>query len=111
MTITDAATERFLDGPAPYGSGNPVPTTRPRYKTAEQELAEALEGTAPALSNKVAGLIGPTRTLELAKAVRRATDLAVRRHAAEQLAGALALVEEAVDGIPAECVSPEVADV
>lgn len=82
---------------------------RPRggYKTAEQELAEALEGTAPHLVNIVAGKVGPQRTLELAKAVRRATTLAVRRHAAEQLAGALALVEQGLDGIPTECVTPE----
>lgn len=83
---------------------------RPHYKTAEQELADALEGTAPHLTNVVAGLIGPARTLELAKAIARATDLAVRRHAFERLEDALVLVEQGLDGIPEEpdCTSPEV---
>lgn len=77
------------------------------YKTAEQELSDALEGTAPALSRTVAGLVGPARTAELAKAIVRATDLAVRRHAMDKLADALAVVEEALDEMPPECVSPE----
>lgn len=76
---------------------------RPHYRSAEQELSDALEGTAPALSRTVAGLIGPARTAELAKAIARAADLAVRRHAMDKLAGALAVVEEAIDCIPPEC--------
>ncbi|MEU4391615.1 hypothetical protein [Kribbella sp. NPDC023855] len=80
---------------------------RPHYRTAEQELSDSLEGTAPALSRTVAGLIGPARTAELAKAILRATDLAVRRHAMDKLADALAVVEEAIGGIPPECESAE----
>lgn len=80
---------------------------RPHYRPAEQELSDALEGTAPALSRTVAGLVGPARTAELAKAIARAADLAVRRHAMDKLADALAVVEEALGGMPPECVSPE----
>jgi hypothetical protein len=94
--------------PGPYEAK--VPRNDPPrggYRTAEQELAEALEGTAPHLTRTVAGLIGPQRTAELAKAVARATDLAVRRHAFEHLAQALVLVEQGLGGIPAECETPE----
>lgn len=80
-----------------------VATERPHYRTAEQELADALEGTAPALTRKVAGLIGNANTVELAKAIARATDLAVRRHAFEHLEQALILVEQGLEQIPAEC--------
>jgi hypothetical protein len=80
---------------------------RPHYRTAEQELSDSLEGTAPALSRTVAGLIGPARTAELAKAIVRATDLAVRRHAMDKLADALAVVEEAIECIPPECEAHE----
>lgn len=77
---------------------------RPHYRTAEQELAAALEGTAPALTKAVAQLCGNAKTVELAKAIARATDLAVRRRAdestAERLAALYELVEAGVDGIP-----------
>lgn len=94
-----------VTAPGPYEAKFPR-DDRPRggYKTAEQELAEALEGTAPHPVNVVAGLVGPARTLELAKVVRRATTLAVRRRAAEHLADALAAVDTAIDGI---CMCPD----
>lgn len=83
---------------------------RPHYRSAEQELADALEGTAPHLCNVVAGLIGPGRTVELAKAIARATDLAVRRRAdastAERLAALYELVEAGANGIP-DCATDE----
>lgn len=90
--------------PGPYEAKVPR-DDRPKggYRTAEQELSDALEGTAPALSRTVASLIGPARTIELARAVKRATNLAVRRHAFEHVAEALAIVEAGVDGIPPEC--------
>lgn len=94
--------------PGPYEAK--VPRNDPPrggYRTAEQELADALEGTAPHLTNVVAGLIGPQRTAELAKAIARATDLAVRRHAFDHLEQALVIVEQGLDGIPAECGTPE----
>lgn len=94
--------------PGPYEAKIPR-NDRPRggYRTAEQELSEALEGTAPALTRTVSGLIGPARSVELAKAIRRATDLAVRRHAMDKLSGALAVVEAALDDMPPECEAVE----
>lgn len=90
--------------PGPYEAKIPQ-NDRPKggYRTAEQELSEALEGTAPVLARTVSGLIGPARTVELARAVKRATNLAVRRHAFEHLEQALVIVEEGLDGIPPEC--------
>lgn len=83
---------------------------RPHYRTAEQLLGDALEGTAPHLTNVVAGLIGPGRTAELARAVARATDLAVRRRAdastAERLTALYELIEAGANGIP-DCSTDE----
>lgn len=80
---------------------------RPHYRSAEQELADALEGTAPHLANTVAGLIGPARTAELAKAIARAVSLGVRRYSeietAERLAALWAIVEQGVEAIPPDC--------
>lgn len=85
---------------------------RPHYRSAEQLLADALEGTAPHLTNVVAGKLGPATTAELAKAVARATDLAVRRRADESTAARLRalyeLIEAGVDGIP-DCSTDEAA--
>jgi pyruvate/oxaloacetate carboxyltransferase len=84
---------------------------RPHYRTAEQELSDSLEGTAPALSRTVAGLIGPARTAELAKAIERAVSIAVRRYSEDETAARLAalwvIVEQGVEGIPPECESAE----
>lgn len=80
---------------------------RPHYRTAEQELADALEGTAPALTRIVVDKLGNPRAVELAKAIKRATDLAVRRHAFEHLEQALLIVEQALEDIPAECEAAE----
>ncbi len=80
-----------------------VATERPHYRSAEQELADALEGTAPALTRIVVEKLGNQRAVELAKAIARATDLAVRRHAFERLEEALVIVEQGLEDIPAEC--------
>ena len=84
---------------------------RPHYRPAEQELADALEGTAPHLANVVAGLVGPARTAELAKAISRAVSIGVRRYSEEETAARLAelwaIVEQGVDAIPADCESVE----
>ena len=87
--MTDLAIERFLAGPAPYSSGNPPAVDRPRFRTAEQELADALEGQAPRLSKTVAELLGPARTAELAQVVRRAVAVGIRRRADQETAGRL----------------------
>lgn len=80
-----------------------VVSERPHYRTAEQELADALEGTAPALTRLVVEKLGNQRAVELAKAIARATDLAVRRHAFDHLEQALILVEQGLEDIPGEC--------
>ena len=109
-----AEIERFLSGPAPYSSGNPVGTVRPSYPTAEQELAAALEGTAPRLAHDVAGLLGPHRTAELAQVIRRAVAVGIRRRgeqtAAEVVAGAYELLvaglDQVTDGTTSDDESP-----
>lgn len=111
MTTTfDPEVERFLSGPAPYGSGNPVPAERPRYRTAEQELADALEGQAPRLAHDVAELLGPARTARLAQTVRRAVAVGIRRRAeqetAERVAGMYDLLVDGLNQIT-ECTTSE----
>lgn len=80
---------------------------RPHYRSAEQELSDALEGTAPALSRKLAGDLGPARTAELAKAIARAVSIAVRRYSevdvAERLAALWEIVEQGIEAIPPDC--------
>jgi hypothetical protein len=84
---------------------------RPHYKPAAQELADALEGTAPALAGKLAGDLGPARTAELAKAIARAVSIGVRRYAehdvAQRLAELQAIVEKGIAMIPPECETPD----
>ena len=107
-----AEIERFLSGPAPYSSGNPVGTVRPSYPTAEQELASALEGTAPRLAHDVAGLLGPHRTAELAQVIRRAVAVGIRRRGeqttAELVAGAYDLLIDGLNQVTDGCSTSEV---
>lgn len=88
-----------------------VATERARYRTAEQELAEALEGLAPHLSQVVAKALGPVKTIELAHAVGRAVAAGVRRRATqdtyERLTGLYELLEAGLDGV-ADCSTDEV---
>jgi hypothetical protein len=84
---------------------------RPRYRTAEQELADALMGVAPHLAHEVACDLGPARTAQLAKAIDRAVAKAFRDHVdqevAERLHGLWELVQAGAEGIPAECGTAE----
>ena len=112
IEIEDAALARFLAGPAPYGSGSPVPPARITYPTAEQELSTALEGTAPRLAHDVAEMLGPHRTAELAKVIRRAVAVGIRRRAeqttAELVAGAYDLLVTGLDQVTDGCTTSEV---
>lgn len=98
IEIEDAALARFLDGPAPHGSGKPT-----GFTTAREELALALEGQAPALSKLVFDRLGPAHTAELAQVVRRAVAVGIRRRAAgevqERLEGAYDLLVEGLNQI------------
>ena len=80
------------------------------YLTAEQELAAALEGQAPALAREVAGLIGPGRTVNLARAISRAVAVGIRRRGeqatAELVAGAYDLLVDGLNQIT-ECTTSE----
>lgn len=110
LQIEDAALARYVAGPAPYSSGNPVPDERPRFKTAEQELADALEGQAPRLAHDVAALLGPERTARLAQVVHRAVAVGIRRRAeqetADRLIGVRDLLFEGLNQIT-ECTTSE----
>lgn len=105
--ITDAALERFLSGPAPYGSGNPAPT----YQTAQQDLADALEGQAPHFSKTIATEAGPMHTAELAKVIRRAVAVGIRRRAeqetADRMHGAYELLVAGLNQVTDGCSTPE----
>lgn len=54
-----------------------------RYKPADQHLADALQGTAPALSRHLASKLPPAKVLELAAAIDRAVELGARRRGEE----------------------------
>jgi hypothetical protein len=107
LEIEDAALARFIDGPAPYSSGNPVPS----YQTAQQELAAAFEGQAPHFSKTIADRLGPTTTAELAQVIRRAVAVGIRRRAdqmaADRLAGAYDLLVAGLDQVTDGCTTPE----
>lgn len=81
------------------------------YTTAEQELANALEGTAPRLAHDVAELLGPYRTVELARVVRRAVAVGIRRRAeqelAERLTGLYDVLASGLDQVTDGCATPE----
>lgn len=106
IEIEDAALARFLDGPAPHGSGEPT-----GFTTAREELALALEGQAPRLSRLVFDRLGPAHTAELALVVRRAVAVGIRRRAAgevqERLEGAYDLLLTGLDQITDGCTTGE----
>lgn len=106
IEIEDAALARFLEGPAPHGSGEPS-----GFTTAREELAAALEGQAPRLSRLVFDRLGPAHTAELAQVVRRAVAVGIRRRAdlevRESLAGAYELLVAGLDQVTDGCTTPE----
>lgn len=107
IEIEDAALARFLEGPAPHGSGEPT-----NFQTAREELAAALEGQAPRLSRLVFDRLGPAHTAELAQVIRRAVAVGIKRRADEQvresLAGAYDLLATGLDQVTDGCTTPEV---
>jgi hypothetical protein len=72
-----------VTAPGPYEAKIPR-TDAPAggYPTAEQELANALEGQAPTLARELAGLLGPVRTVKLAQAIGRAVAVGINRRVA-----------------------------
>lgn len=106
IEIEDAALARFLDGPAPHGSGEPT-----GFTTAREELALALEGQAPRLSRLVFDRLGPAHTAELAQVVRRAVAVGIRRRLDAELAdrmhGLYAVLEDGLEMVEPDCVAPE----
>lgn len=110
IEIEDAALARFLEGPAPHGSGEAS-----GFTTAREELAAALEDQAPRLSKLVFDRLGPAHTAELAQVVRRAVAVGIRRRAQEQLQerleGAYDLLVAGLDQVTDGCTTPEVEDV
>lgn len=81
------------------------------YPTAEQELANALEGQAPTLARELAGLLGPVRTVKLAQAIGRAVAVGINRRADAELAdrmhGLYAVLEDGLQMVEPDCVAPE----
>lgn len=81
------------------------------YPTAEQELANALEGQAPTLARELAGLLGPVRTVKLAQAIGRAVAVGINRRAerrtADLVAGAYDLMVAGLDQVTDGCSTPE----
>lgn len=106
MEIEDVALARLLDGPAPYGSGEPT-----NFQSAREELALALEGQAPRLSRLVFDRLGPAHTAELAQVIRRAVAVGIRRRADQEvndrLAGAYDLLVTGLDQVTDGCATPE----
>lgn len=107
IEIEDVALARFLEGPAPYGSGE-----RTVVPTAGDELAAALEGQAPRLSRLVFDRLGPAHTAELAQVVRRAVAVGIKRRAdretADRLTGLQDLLVAGLDQVTDGCTTPEV---
>lgn len=96
IEIEDAALERFLNGPAPAGSGDRKPT----YSTAQQDLAGALEGQGPRLSKLVFDRLGPGHTAELAQVIRRAVAVGIRRRADDEVRDRIVGLQDLlVDGL------------
>lgn len=107
-----AALERMLNGPAPYGSGNPALIPRPALDrlpehSAARQLAEAIGR--PALAARVAELCGPSVTAVLAEAVAAAVvrrTRAMETEVAAQLEVAHAAIRARWDVAP-DCETPE----
>lgn len=102
MTITAGPYEAKLPrADAPAGG----------YPTAEQELANALEGQAPTLARELAGLLGPVRTVKLAQAIGRAVAVGINRRADAELAdrmhGLYVVLEDGLQKVDPDCVAPE----
>lgn len=102
MTVTAGPYEaKFPRTDAPAGG----------YPTAEQELANALEGQAPTLARELAGLLGPVRTVKLAQAIGRAVAVGINRRAevalADRMHGLYELLEDGLRLVEPDCVAPE----
>lgn len=106
LEIEDVALERLINGPAPYGSGDRHPIT------AQQDLAAALEGQAPRLSQFVLDRLGPAKTAELAQVIRRAVAVGIRRRGEaevrDRLEGAYDLLVDGLNQVTDGCTTPEV---
>lgn len=106
MEIEDVALARLLDGPAPYSSGEPV-----NFQSARDELAEALEGQGPRLSQLVFDRLGPAQTAQLAQVIRRAVAVGIRRRSAADarvvVAGAYDLLVSGLDQVTDGYTNPE----
>jgi hypothetical protein len=101
-----------VTAPGPYEAKIPrTDTPAGGYTTAEQELANALEGTAPRLAHDVAELLGPYRTVELARVVRRAVAVGINRRAdaevADRMQGLYVVLEDGLQKVDPDCVAPE----
>jgi hypothetical protein len=97
MTVTAGPYEaKFPRTDAPAGG----------FRTAEQELADALEGQAPRLAHAVAEKLSPAQTAELAQVIRRAVAVGIRRRAdketAERLLGLYDLMAEGLEVVEAD---------
>lgn len=96
----------------PYEADIPRNSAPPEgYRTAEQELAEALEGQAPHLAHELSLDLGPLRTAKLAQTIRRAVAVGIRRRAtqetADRLTGLQDLLFEGLNQMTADCEAPE----
>jgi hypothetical protein len=115
-TEAEAALERALNGPAPYGSGNPIPVHLPAVEalpvhSAARELAGVLGR--PALAKRVAELCGNNVAAVLAEAVTAAIKrrtAAMDLEIAVQLDAAHAAIRARWNEPAPDCGTPDVAD-
>lgn len=102
-----------VTAPGPYEAKiSRADTPAGGYRSAEQELADALEGQAPRLAHDVAGLLGPARTAQLAQVIHRAVAVGIKRRAAQETAvlvsGAYDLLVQGLDQVTDGCTTPEI---
>lgn len=120
MTPIDAQTRESaevrnridLHAHGPYEAKIPrTDTPAGGYTTAEQELSTALEGTAPHLAKQLAEILGPYRTVELARVVRRAVAVGINRRCdaelADRMQGLYGVLEDGLQKVDPDCVAPE----
>lgn len=103
MTITAGPYEAKIPRNDPPAGG---------YLTAEQELSTALEDQAPHLAHEISELLGPVRTVKLARAIGRAVAVGINRRAelelADRMHGLYAVLEDGLALVEPDCVAPEV---